>query len=425
MTRNGDARLEGPDRHDRLRHRSAAEPRPFRVGTWRVDPAAREISDGTHQRKLSPRAMAALELLAAAGGDVVSRAVFLDTIWPNVCVTEESVTTALSELRRAFGETRGSRRIIETVQKSGYRLTVQIAFDDDPSRLGESDDRFHLDAYTLIQEARRLRERGERDHFERADDLCLEARRMAPDFALAHAQHALALCFRQLYRGGGIDLSEAAEIAQNGRRLRPDLAFCHAAEGYALYALQNYDDARRAFGRAVATDPNDFEAHFVAGCGLHAMGDWRPAAAIAERAAMVRPSDYQMLAIAARSSEALGDRSRALINANMALARVETRLAMDASEPRAHFAKTFLLAMTGRNAEDAINRTDDSQAGWAVGFYRVLALAGIGAVPDALDQLDEIIDLGWRHGDMLQAESMLDPLRREQRFQAIQTSLAA
>ena len=95
---------------------------PFRLGTWRIDPDARELTDGARTRRLTPKAMQVLLELAAAGGRVVSRDDLLDRAWPGVIVGEESLTHAIAELRGALDDPARAPRLIETVRKSGYRL---------------------------------------------------------------------------------------------------------------------------------------------------------------------------------------------------------------------------------------------------------------------------------------------------------------
>ncbi|MEM9471847.1 MAG: winged helix-turn-helix domain-containing protein, partial [Pseudomonadota bacterium] len=102
----------------------------YRVGDWRVDPAARELTDGTRTRRLSPRAMGALLLLVEADGAVVSRADLINTIWPDVTVADESLTTAISELRRALDDRHEPQPVIQTVYGGGYRLVVSACPDD-------------------------------------------------------------------------------------------------------------------------------------------------------------------------------------------------------------------------------------------------------------------------------------------------------
>lgn len=382
------------------------------------------ISDGARNTKLSPRANAALCMLLNASGGVVRREEFLEGIWPNVVVGEESVTTALSELRRAFGERRGDARVIETVQKSGYRLVAAIDAPD-PECFLVHDETFHLEAFTLIQEGRRIRERGEPDRFVTAEALCAEARAIARDYALAHAHHALTQCYRFLYRAGDVDVSAAAESARQAARMRPDLAFTHAVEGYVSYVFGDRTAARRAFGRAVAKDANDFDTHYVIACGLFAMGDFRAAAGIAERAAHLRPEDYQTLGLAARAAAAMGERDRSRADAALALGRAETRLAADPSEPRAQYATCYLRALLGRDLTGCATPPQTHVSGSAIEFYRVMALAQFGEHDAAMDLLEEMFEIGWRHVDLLHVEPTFVALRQGRRFQSLAARVAA
>ena len=102
--------------------------------------------------------MGVLLALVEANGEVVRRDALLDRVWPDVVVGEESVTTAVSELRRAFGDRRGAGRLIDTVQKTGYRLTVPVR--RDPVSTQRSEDS-SLDAYLLVAEAREAWDRGD------------------------------------------------------------------------------------------------------------------------------------------------------------------------------------------------------------------------------------------------------------------------
>lgn len=398
--------------------------RAFRLGRQWIDPKAREISDGVSRRRVSPRAMAALCLLVAAEGAVVRREDFLDALWPDVTVGEESVTTALSELRRALGDKRGGDRIIETVSRAGYRLTVPVTVEEAPAAPAVSEEAIALEAYTLVQDARRLRARGDRNNVEQAEELSRVACELAPGFALAHAHHAVAACYRQLYRGDGTSLLIAAQAAQTGRRLRPDLAYCHAAEGFALYAVGANAAARDAFGRAFARDPNDFDAHFLASCTLFAMGEQRAAAAVAERAAELRPDDYQALGLAARAAHALQEPCRSVALAARALARVDARLAADPFEPRALSLRALLLALLGREEEARVAVETASAAHSIVQYYLMVALAQTGDVSAALSRLEQLVDGGWRHSDLLTVEPALAGLKAERRFASIASALS-
>ncbi len=97
----------------------------FRLGEWTVDPALREIDNGSQKLRLSPKAMAVLLALEEADGSVVGRGDLLERVWPGVTVGEEVLTQAIAELRRSFGDRARAPNVIETVHKSGYRLRLR------------------------------------------------------------------------------------------------------------------------------------------------------------------------------------------------------------------------------------------------------------------------------------------------------------
>lgn len=75
------------------------------------------------------------ELLLRAG-QVVTKDELLDTIWPDVTVVEASLPTAVGKLRRALGDDRRDRPIIETVARIGYRLAVPVELENLPDLPG-------------------------------------------------------------------------------------------------------------------------------------------------------------------------------------------------------------------------------------------------------------------------------------------------
>ena len=71
--------------------------------------------------------MDVLCVLLEQAGAVVSRESLVSRVWGLEYVSDESVTRAISLLRRAFREADGSREYIETVPKRGYRLLANEA----------------------------------------------------------------------------------------------------------------------------------------------------------------------------------------------------------------------------------------------------------------------------------------------------------
>ena len=99
----------------------------FQIANWIVDPALNQLR---HQlsgdsRHLEPRLVKLLSHLARHQGKVVERDTLVEMLWPKVIVNENSLTQAVSELRKQLGSTSDpNTNFIETIPKRGYRLAV-------------------------------------------------------------------------------------------------------------------------------------------------------------------------------------------------------------------------------------------------------------------------------------------------------------
>lgn len=98
----------------------------LQVGRCRVETAAREITGpaSPRVRRVTPKAMAVLHLLVAAAGQVVTREALLAGVWPDSAPTDDVLTQAITQLRKAFAGADDSEPYIETIARSGYRLLV-------------------------------------------------------------------------------------------------------------------------------------------------------------------------------------------------------------------------------------------------------------------------------------------------------------
>ena len=65
-----------------------------------------------------------LRYLIEHAGSVVTKEELIKGVWPNVTVSDESLTQCISEVRRALGE--AGHRIIKTVPRRGYLFDVPI-----------------------------------------------------------------------------------------------------------------------------------------------------------------------------------------------------------------------------------------------------------------------------------------------------------
>lgn len=124
----------------------------FVVGDWRVESGCNRIihcGNGV-ERKLEPRLMHLFCSLAASPGRTLSRDDLIAELWPRVIVTENSLTRAVSELRKHLGAAGGGLVKIETVPKKGYRLVVEQTGNANLSRRALPWPAFALPAFAMV-----------------------------------------------------------------------------------------------------------------------------------------------------------------------------------------------------------------------------------------------------------------------------------
>jgi len=119
---------------------SSSRSTPFIIEGWLVEPAANQLRSlaTDEQRSVEPRLMHLLCLLANAPGAVQTRNHLINQIWPKVIVNENSLTRAVSELRKKLELDDASKRLIDTIPKTGYRLSVQCLVRDYIPQQGSS-----------------------------------------------------------------------------------------------------------------------------------------------------------------------------------------------------------------------------------------------------------------------------------------------
>lgn len=107
----------------------------LRIGDWRVDPTAGQISRDGEVVRLEARTLRLLLDLAAHAGQVVSIDDLLDRVWAGVIVTPDSVYQAVAALRRLLGDDPKRPRYIATVPRLGYRMVASVGpWTDEPPR---------------------------------------------------------------------------------------------------------------------------------------------------------------------------------------------------------------------------------------------------------------------------------------------------
>src|SRR5882757_501539 len=90
----------------------------YKIGEFTLDVSQGCLRRGDVEIALRPKSFALLQHLITHAGRLVSKDELLSKIWPNVIVTEDSLTRCISEARAALGDS--EQTAIKTVSKRGY-----------------------------------------------------------------------------------------------------------------------------------------------------------------------------------------------------------------------------------------------------------------------------------------------------------------
>lgn len=121
--------------------RRSADLRFARIDGWLVDVAANRVQRGSEDVRLTPKAMAVLRELLQRAGAVVRRDDLLGIVWRDGFPTDDVLTHAITELRRAIEADPRAPRLIETIPKVGYRLLGNVEILNQPEMRAEPGER--------------------------------------------------------------------------------------------------------------------------------------------------------------------------------------------------------------------------------------------------------------------------------------------
>src|SRR5436305_10323077 len=96
--------------------------RVWRFAEFEFDESSRELRVNGTTVEVEAKPLEVLYQLLLHPGEVVTKEELLESAWPGVTVVEGSLATAVSKLRKAFGE----ENLIVTVPRIGYRLAVPV-----------------------------------------------------------------------------------------------------------------------------------------------------------------------------------------------------------------------------------------------------------------------------------------------------------
>ena len=95
-------------------------------GPFQFDPGTGDLHGPSGLVPLTPKTLAVLGHLASHPGRLVSKRELLDTLWPDVFVSDGSLKVCVRDIRRALGDDAHAPRFIETAHRRGYRFIAPV-----------------------------------------------------------------------------------------------------------------------------------------------------------------------------------------------------------------------------------------------------------------------------------------------------------
>ena len=228
----------------------------IRFGSFQIDPRTWLLTGDSREIDLSPRLVEILAFIVSRSGEIVTKEELLEKFWPEVNVSENTLTRAIADIRKAIGEDAASPRFLQTVSRRGYKFGGELASitpTTDPFQDWVKG-RLALDSL----DARKLNEAVLA--FERATN-------ELPKYAPAHAglANAYMLQYERTRFGSAPDrdlLARATRAAHQATTIDPTLGEAWAVLGYLLSAAGRFDEGQAAARRATALEPENWRHHY-------------------------------------------------------------------------------------------------------------------------------------------------------------------
>lgn len=97
----------------------------FRFGEFVLDPSRGSLRRGSGKVELRPKSFEVLRYLVEHPDRLISKDELLDAIWPDVHVTEDSLTRCISDIRAALGD--ADQTVIRNLPRRGYIFAIPVS----------------------------------------------------------------------------------------------------------------------------------------------------------------------------------------------------------------------------------------------------------------------------------------------------------
>ena len=110
-------------------------------GDYRFDPDTGQLWLGGQEVRLTLKSARVLAALVSQPGSPISKADLFASVWPDVAVTDDALTTCIQELRRVLGDDAKRPQFIATRHRRGYQFIAPLSREEDqaPQASGRKD----------------------------------------------------------------------------------------------------------------------------------------------------------------------------------------------------------------------------------------------------------------------------------------------
>jgi adenylate cyclase len=107
-------------------------PKSLRFESFTLDLERLCLHGPSGQAELRRKSFEVLRYLVENPGRILTKEEVMNAVWPDVTVSDESLTQCIRDVRRALGDE--NKRIIRTVPRRGYLVDTPISVDGDAAR---------------------------------------------------------------------------------------------------------------------------------------------------------------------------------------------------------------------------------------------------------------------------------------------------
>lgn len=243
----------------------------IRFGPFQVDPRTWTLSRDGSVVELSPRLVEILGYLAAKGGDIVTKEELLDRFWPGVNISENTLSRAVADIRKALGDNADRPLYLQTAARRGYRFVGESpeapTVTHPSAAAGAGVPESTEDPFKAWVKGRLALDSLEVDRLPGAVLAFERAAAELPSYAPAHAglANAYLMQFERTRSGSVPDralLSRAITAAKRACAIDASHGEAWATLGYLLSASGAGDEGQAAARRATALEPDNWRHQY-------------------------------------------------------------------------------------------------------------------------------------------------------------------